>query len=386
MYFFNILKKIYDANKQTITKKYLFNHTYVSLKDYIYEKYNINISKTLLMSKQYVFDAEYFENINKNLLNYFYESIIKKKNGRLLSCDGTVSKVNISLKKYNYSSVPTDSYCEFYISTLYDSENNVPIYFTISKKLDERESFKDLINHVKKDDIVLFDRGYPSDKFMMYLNENNIKYIIRAKCNHFAVIDIGKLGISEKIYTKIDPLYKGFDFRIIKYVVKSPKKNMDYFVLTNLFEIKADNFCDLYFKRWKIEVYYDKFKNYVNGGEYDVKSETELHKAVYIKYYGILITQIIISYIRTIFEDNKKTYINDFSSALRITHNLIIYDMIYYTNNYRKFFAYLVKINSTVVQSIPNRSFLHYPTKDDINNSSKETLKNNKNLLVEINQ
>lgn len=370
-----------------MTKKYLFNYTYESIKDYIFEKYNIEISKSILRYKQYMFTIDYFKKINDELLDYLYRSIIKKKTGRLLSCDGTTAKVDISLKKYNYNAVPTDSYCEFYISTLFDSENNVPLFFSIDKQLNERESFKKLKSKINDEDIVVFDRGYPSDDFMKYLNDNNIKYIIRAKCDHFAVIEIEKLNITDKTYAIDDPLYRGFDFRIIKYIIQSPtEKDIKYFVLTNLFDVDAEKFNDLYFKRWRIEVYYDKFKNYVNGGEYFVKSEEELFKAISIKYYGLLLTQIIIIYIKNLFGNCKDNYVIDFNSALRITHNLIINDMIYDVNNYQVFFAYLLKIKNTIVQSLPNRSFLHYPTKKNIREALKFILKEkNSKIFLNVN-
>ena len=49
--------------------------------------------------------------------------------------------------------------------------------------------------------------------------------------------------------------------------------------------------------------------------------------------------------------------------------------MIYEPNNYIKFFSHLMKIKNNQVFSIPNRLFMHHPTKIDIDDGMKKKLK-----------
>ena len=145
--------------------------------------------------------------------------------------------------------------------------------------------------------------------------------------------------------------------------------------MTNIFDLEYTDFSELYFKRWSIEVFFDKLKNYVNGDYYDVYSETELIKIINLQFFVITVTRMMIGIATDLFGKISNLKTIDFKSAIRVTINSIISDMIYDNNNYEKFYMHLFKIYNNQVFSIPNRKFLHYPTKDDITNDKKNKLK-----------
>ncbi len=136
------------------------------------------------------------------------------------------------------------------------------------------------------------------------------------------------------------------------------------------------NFSNLYFKRWSIEVFFNKFKNNVFGDFIDVRSSDELYKFIDLKFTIILITRLIIEISKKIFGEiaNDQKIIN-FTSAQRIVVTCILNNMIYDNDNYCAFFCYLMKIYNNQIFSIKNRSFLHYPTKENYKNNDKEKLK-----------
>ncbi|MCP4971371.1 MAG: transposase, partial [Arcobacter sp.] len=74
------------------------------------------------------------------------------------------------------------------VSVLYDVLNNISIDAVMSDySIGEITIFKD--NHLKKvkeDDLIIFDRGYPSyDMFATIVNNYNANYLIRAKKNTY---------------------------------------------------------------------------------------------------------------------------------------------------------------------------------------------------------
>ena len=333
--FFGNLNLLNDKNKKYFTKmnyydllnilyyKSCFGITYDEVIDTIYEKFNVNISAKTLRKRFKMIDISHLSDSNIKLLDYFYTFCGKEK--RILSCDGTTISVDNNLKKENYKSVSTDSYCKAYLSTIYDSTNKIPIAFCINKNKNERKDALDLINNVNKNDIIIFDRGYPSYQFMKKLNDREIKYIIRSKDNIDAVDDIEKNNKKEEIYEKDSSLYKGTPFRIIKCLIKDPYDlDSNYYLITNIFDIEYKVFNDLYFKRWQVEIFYDKLKNYAHGDYYNVKSEEELNKTIYVQFNSLIITRIIIEMIKKIFGEQKEHKIINFKSAFRITLKLII--------------------------------------------------------------
>jgi len=124
-----------------------FKHSYQSIIDEIYCKNNFSLSDTALRKRNANISIEFYKKIFDNLKKLFYECNDSSL-GKNLCCDGTESSCYILLKSYEFNSVPTDKYCEVFVSTLYDSDNEYPIDFSVSKTLNERDSFLCLLHNV----------------------------------------------------------------------------------------------------------------------------------------------------------------------------------------------------------------------------------------------
>ncbi len=206
----------YDTFYLMIVKSF-YDYSYQGIIDLIYNDYSVNITKHALQQREQNITLDVLELNFYNLVKFF-DNNFNKENINIISVDGTESKGNINLIKHNFKSVPTESHCMIYISTLYDSRNDIPRAFYVSKNNDERDNFKHSIDNVKSNDIVIFDRGYPCIKFMKYLNEHSLRYIIRAPRSYSIVKHMNDKCITDYLCTSRSEFYKGFNFRIVKYI------------------------------------------------------------------------------------------------------------------------------------------------------------------------
>ncbi len=125
----------------------------------------------------------------------------------------------------------------------------------------EREIAIELIEKLKqmglKNDLILFDRGYPSRKFFAYLEGSGVKYLMRVK--NQSMKEINEATESDQIVEmKIDG--KTIKVRVIRFMLDSETEEV---LVTNLWDenLGIQEFKALYFKRWGLEVKFDELKN-----------------------------------------------------------------------------------------------------------------------------
>jgi len=116
---------------------------------------------------------------------------------------------------------------------------------------------KEMIKSGRKNDLILFDRGYPSAAFINYLYNNEIEFLIRLQKNHFSkVIDSNKEDQIVEIF------YNGeaHKCRVLRFMLPSGEEEI---LITSLLDNKYSikDFKKLYFLRLGIEIKYDVLKN-----------------------------------------------------------------------------------------------------------------------------
>jgi len=146
-------------------------------------------------------------------------------------------------------------------SCIYDVENGVILQSIIdSYKSDER---KMAIKHIEKldslgyrNDLILFDRGYPSAELISILVERNIKFVMRVSSSFLK--QINEFNDEDGI-VKIKVGKKVIEIRVINVVSKTGEIEK---LITNVFDEtdSPSDFKELYFKRWGIETRYDFLK------------------------------------------------------------------------------------------------------------------------------
>lgn len=149
-------------------------------------------------------------------------------------------------------------------SCLYDVLNNIIVDarlepFNTSKRTLAEEHIEVLSKIKTEKDLILMDRGYPSEKLLLSLSENNLFYVIRSNKEEF-FREIRRIkGIDETVVRKCKN-NKELKIRVITLTLPNGVKET---LITNIFDesIKPEEFSELYSLRWGIETKYDERKN-----------------------------------------------------------------------------------------------------------------------------
>lgn len=199
-------------------------------------------------------------------------------------------------------------------SMLYDVLNKIVITSIITKyKEAERnlavkniENLKELITQKQ---IITFDRGYPSTALLKYLEQNNIKYVMRTSktfCNEISNVktqdEVVKIPITKRILKTAKDMNiditedyeSGIKTRVVKIVLNTGETEV---LITNLTqnEFTFEELGELYFKRWGIEVKYNELKNKFEienfSGVLPIVIEQDFYANIYLSNLATLIEE-----------------------------------------------------------------------------------------------
>ena len=119
----------------------------------------------------------------------------------------------------------------------------------------ECENHKDFLKEklpgIANSSIILLDRGYPSENLFKAIEAKGIRFLSRCKSNYCIKTLTAPMGDS------IVELNGGLTVRVFKFTLPSGEIET---LLTNLFELPAENLPVLYALRWGVETAYFRFK------------------------------------------------------------------------------------------------------------------------------
>jgi len=209
---------------------------------------------------------------------------------RLSAVDGTTLELPNTeelRKEFGYAQNQRSQVARAKATCIFDLKNTIVIKSKIDRVgTSEREMAKELILDMIKDsnfkELILFDRGYPSNELITTLIENKVYFVMRSASNHY-IKKINPQKNDQKIIIK----YKNKDYlvRVIKFKLDS---GIEEILLTNLFDenYKVEDFKALYFMRWGIEVKYDELKNRLEienfSGETKIAIEQDFYASIYL--------------------------------------------------------------------------------------------------------
>jgi len=138
--------------------------------------YDLKISKTAIIQKR-TLNPDILSKLNELLLTYIYND----NKPRIIAVDG--SQVNLPKELHNSGFKLSDNkgYSVGYLSGLLDIEKNIPINYNLVKHPNERIALIEQLDYVKKNDILVLDRGYYSAELVNILEEKEINYVFRLK-------------------------------------------------------------------------------------------------------------------------------------------------------------------------------------------------------------
>ena len=87
------------------------------------------------------------------------------------------------------------------LSCFYDIENEMVIDVVLGRyKANERLQAQSHLEYCKSNDLIIFDRGYPSVELITELEKRNIKYLMRVKAKHNLVTEsFSNLSLTDTI-------------------------------------------------------------------------------------------------------------------------------------------------------------------------------------------
>ena len=330
-------------------------------KDFFFNKWKKKISVSGFKNKANYINYNDIQEINDNLLKIVYNS----NEPRILAVDGThvqslkalhePSKQN---KNENNDIIENNlkfasknkTYCKSLISGLYDVENKIILNYYHTDEMNEREAFKKQTKYLKKNDIVLFDRGYFSKNLYETLNKINVNYVFRMCHNILLLEPLKKNNINEHVFT-----LKNKEYKVVRYKIDENGKY--YYLFTSLINKTIDELKELYRKRWKIETHYKELKYTTSLDKLNerklqnLKKSINIYNFIYILYYY---------FIKCFVEDKtiilKNNEVNH-KVSIKFFFEEIFFLMVYKTNINKQILHLISLLPKTYLHKKKNRSY-----------------------------
>lgn len=253
---------------------------------------NLSVTKQAFSEARQKISPTAFIKMSDEIIKWFYKDTDFKmyKGYRLLSIDGTVLEINNTenlRNEFGYIENQTIKVARARAECLYDVENDMILTSVIGKyKASERAQAEELINKLEEidlsNDLILFDRGYPSRDFISFIESKKIHYLMRVSTAFLNVV-VNVKNEDQIIETK----YKGkiIKMRVLKFQLDSGTTEI---LITNIFDesFTVEDFKVLYFKRWSIEVKYNEVKNRLQienfSGETPIAIKQDFYATMYL--------------------------------------------------------------------------------------------------------
>ena len=188
-------------------------------------------------------------------------------------------------------------YPQCLVSTIYDVFRRIPIARSIAPThTSERDEFLKLLHKIPSNGLFVFDRGYPSYEMFYQLNHKYQGYWLFRSPTSQTFTEVKKFLQSGE-NDGIIYLNPGSSFRkkyntsieeneVIKLrIIVSTNLNGDKTVfLTNMFDeivFKTEDLCDLYYKRWEVEVNYRNEKESLDIDYFHSKNPNGIKQELY---------------------------------------------------------------------------------------------------------
>lgn len=322
------------------------NKSYDDTNSHLKIKNITNVTKKTLIKEKNKIHFKYFKKLNDSLIDYIYEDSIN----RIIAVDSTYLELYKSLNIEGFNISRNGNYCTGLISTLFDVDKEIPIIYGFYKFKNEREALMHQLNYLKKNDILIMDRGYYSIELLFQLNSRHIKVIFRLKKNLKIIKNLNKCN--SKI---IEICYKNtlIKFRVVKYLINNKK----YYLGTTIYDCNIDYLKKIYWKRWKIEINFRYSKYNLSLKELKSKNYNTLMQDILIHNFIFIVS----SFFQYILQKDINTYFKiNTKNMLCITINELLY-LIIYKNATRRNLNEIMRIlkiaQSTVIPKYTNRKY-----------------------------
>lgn len=226
-----------------------------------------------------------FFNLNNLIATDYYlnndEKVELYKCHRVLSVDGSTINLPITEELKNMygtfnNQKQTNDVIVARVSVLYDVLNDLALDGKLVPfSQGEVPLAYDHLSYARKGDLIIMDRAYTSFNLAYRMQQQGIDFLCR--CKHTfsnqvkAFYESGKLQEIIEIKPKQNKSFKDLPYkpestiqvRMLRIELSSGEIEILMTSLTDSKKYPHEEFADLYFKRWKVETFYNKFKNII---------------------------------------------------------------------------------------------------------------------------
>lgn len=260
-----------------------------------------NITASAFNQSRQKIDPLLFTDLRHILITEFYtdnDARVKRWNGlRLLATDGSTLALPQTpelARIYGHANNQHDTkVASGRCSVLYDVLNNLVLDGVLAPFLvGERELAMRHLHHCGKDDLVIYDRGYPGFELMVAVLAQGADFLMRCKSNHnnqvraFLAGQLQDQTISIKPGRHISERDQELRVRMVKVLLDTGETEVLLTSLTDEQAYPTTVFKDLYYQRWGVEQFYNVVKNIVRvenfTGHLDTVLQQDFHCALLI--------------------------------------------------------------------------------------------------------
>lgn len=251
----------------------------------------------------------------KNFHHYYQDNVKKWNDFLLIAVDGTTAYLVDKPEVKNYFGVQKNQYVEVPMARIikfYDVLNNITIFSKILPITHGEQSIlSTYINHIPKDSISIYDRGFPSYLLIYLLNnqETTRHFVMRCKVdfNHKVkeFVASNQKDVIVDFFPTSDAIKKLYncgyhvtkDLAIkVRMVKVTLETGVTEVLLTNLYDedkFKTSCFKELYFKRWGVETSINFDKNLLQIEEFSGQSVKTIEQDFYISIFVLNLQSLL---------------------------------------------------------------------------------------------
>lgn len=256
-----------------------------------------------------------FVELNMEQVTYFYDHFepLNWKEKRLLAIDGSMAELPKTDKICSHFGVwrpRTGGECpKARLSQLFDVLNKVTIdALIVPKSQDERSLALEHFEHLKPDDLVLMDRGYPAFWLFKAIRAKGAHFCARMPIGNWqtvksfaasrkqeAIVTLNLFDTSRKLCIKHALPDDPMTLRLIRVDLPNQSTIILATSLLNQETFTYDEFKELYLKRWPVEVDYRRIKIRLEVENWSGKSVEsvyqDFHATVFSKNLAAILAQ-----------------------------------------------------------------------------------------------
>ena len=332
---------------------------------------------------------EVFDRLSHILLDEFYTDnapAIKLWNGfRLLGVDGSRITLPITdgLKAiYGETRNQSDTVLvQARCSVVYDVLNKYVLEGVLGPiKFGERDLALGHLAHCKDNDLMIYDRGYPSYDFINEHIKRGFDYLMRVKTSYSGLVkDFDKSGkrslvvdiypgknakLSNREYTRDSPI----KVRLVRIGLGKGQVEILMTSLLDSNQYPTNQFKELYFKRWGVETFYDELKTKLRVEHFSGYSNQSILQDFKAALFVSNVQTLIISELEEELKDTNQGKKYDYKINTNISYGLLKNRVVTLFMNERPDGADIVEelkslYRSHLVPIRPNRKFERNPGK-----------------------